>query len=589
MQKVIEYLYSENIININEKNILLEYINIIPVEYIYKYIIEKGYLNENLLLKKLKEFNNKEINFIIPEYLKSKIEIVPHIFEEYNIKNNEYNILVVKVNKDFLISLQKDINSQDKIEEIKNIVKNNSGYFLLTFNPSYVLQNDLINFINKKINVKLVLNIIDINSYKNILYNYFYNKYKIKLFKQLEKINIKKKDFIITEKNMKEFIDVLLNYAIYDKANYIHIEDNDLFLSIKIRKNGIIKYIAVLKKQYLQYFKKIFEEKLDEIKKEKITFFSKNFKNNIFLIKNELFGNVKFSIINIENSNNISLKIEQEYNEIIAFNTLNYSEKDIENFSKIIKIKEGIIIITGKKNQGRKLLFNAFINKIASPFNKIIVNESSLKIKNLLIQKLPIDFKRLSKIDYDVLGYGEARTKEEIEEIFNLSAKGNLIYFILNFNNILNTLIFLTENYKTNKLINNIRAIIAQQTVRKLCPNCKKEINEFEIEQKDIYIEYGLTGIEKLWEHNENGCPECNFTGYSGILPLTEIIIFDKNIQIAIEKEKENINNIISTLEGHGFKNFQTKVKELIIAGITDVHELNRLIGYDITEEEFNY
>lgn len=589
MKKIIEYLYSENIINIEEKNIILEYTNIIPVEYIYKYIIEKEYLDENLLLKKLKEFNKNIINSIIPEYLKNKIEIVSQIFEEYNIKNNEYNILVVRINKEYLKKIQKDINLQNKIEEIKEIVKNNSGYFLLTFNPNYVIQKNLLEDINKKLGTQLVLNIIDINNFKNIIYNYFYKKYNKKLFSYLKKMNIKNKSLIITENNMNEFTDILLNYAVYNKANYIHIENNELFLTIKIRKNGILKHIASLDKQYLQYFKKILDEKLKKTKKENIPFVSKNLQENIIIINNELFKNIKFLIINGENNNNISLKIEHEYNEIIAFNTLNYSKKDVENFEKITKIKEGIIIITGKKNQGRKLLFNAFINKIASPFNKVIVNETSLKTNNLLIQKMPINFDKLNKIDYDILGYGEIKNKNEIDKIFELSSKGDLVYFILNYNNVLNTLIFLTDNYKTNKLINNIKAIIAQKIVRKLCQNCKKEITEEKINQQEMYIEYGLTGLDKLWEHNENGCEECNFTGYSGLLPLTEIIVFDKNIQLAIQKENDNINNVISALEQQGFKNFQTKLKELVMNGITDIYELDRLIGYDITEEEFNY
>jgi type II secretory ATPase GspE/PulE/Tfp pilus assembly ATPase PilB-like protein len=84
---------------------------------------------------------------------------------------------------------------------------------------------------------------------------------------------------------------------------------------------------------------------------------------------------------------------------------------------------------------------------------------------------------------------------------------------------------------------------MAQRLVRKLCPECKKQITIDEISQKTINSVLNtitdktyLDGLDanNMWQ--ATGCEKCNFTGYKGRVGVFEAIIMDENIEKVVKE-----------------------------------------------------
>ena len=74
------------------------------------------------------------------------------------------------------------------------------------------------------------------------------------------------------------------------------------------------------------------------------------------------------------------------------------------------------------------------------------------------------------------------------------------------------------------------RLIIAQRLIRKLCPVCKEPY-----EVKDENLPHGVV-LSSPVIYRAKGCEKCNFIGYKGRSVITEIILVDEDIRLAIHK-----------------------------------------------------
>ena len=456
---------NDNILNINEFNI----------EILFK--------NFNLILAYFSLVLNISINN--KDYYKNNLKIINENIEKIiQIKINENNFnLIDKFNKICYYSI---------INSLINLKNENFSNEILCENLCYLLFNNVNNLCEIKIFNDLLENILKNEEFSLILINKIFY---ILLFKENEiKLNFNKISIFI-EKNLN---------------------------NKKIKEKNFLKFLILLfipnnhlnKKKHSKnfYIKNIFKNK------EKKEFLIKNIELNInlisnflfsnfgiFNIKNDLFSNSSFEIINfILNFTNFGLNLIK-----FSFDKINFKEfKFVDNLIKFYDknldlIKKFDLIEFYKTLKSIENSFNLKQTKNENNFDNKI-NDENLNKKNEKNKKFN---KKNKNNNFNKKNNKKEEKKEEKKEKFDLNEiKNFIIYFI----------------YKSK---NNLFFIIERLI---------KILNYLKIDSKNFSENFKII-IEKFWE-----LLNCDF--------LSKFIIYKINNFLEKNPLSKNYSNEFSLL-----------------------------------------
>ena len=143
-------------------------------------------------------------------------------------------------------------------------------------------------------------------------------------------------------------------------------------------------------------------------------------------------------------------------------------------------------------------------------------------------------------------------------------------------------------NYKLNS---NLRGIIAQRLLRKVCKECSRErtINEDESRMTGIAagspvrIATALTGEEKRKRHTEGTlCKACSGSGYRGRIATYEVMPITSNIRNLIGQGKTS-REIEDAAINDGMTTLKSNAVELVANQITTISELLKTFEHQIS------
>jgi type IV pilus assembly protein PilB len=108
-----------------------------------------------------------------------------------------------------------------------------------------------------------------------------------------------------------------------------------------------------------------------------------------------------------------------------------------------------------------------------------------------------------------------------------------------------------------------VEAILAQRLVRRICPQCREQIEPSE----EVVTQFRITGYEPNGNpfFRGRGCEHCNNTGYKGRVGLFELMIIDDDLRDMIMA-----NASIDALRDASQKKGMVPLR---IAGINFMHE----------------
>lgn len=107
--------------------------------------------------------------------------------------------------------------------------------------------------------------------------------------------------------------------------------------------------------------------------------------------------------------------------------------------------------------------------------------------------------------------------------------------------------------------------VVSQRLVRKLCPYCKKEDENYKEKLKSLNL--SEEKYKDIKFYTSGGCEKCMGTGYIGRIPVFEIIYFDDILKDMLAQKKELKQNFKTLLD-----DAMDKAKE----GLTSLDEIMR-------------
>jgi len=118
-----------------------------------------------------------------------------------------------------------------------------------------------------------------------------------------------------------------------------------------------------------------------------------------------------------------------------------------------------------------------------------------------------------------------------------------------------------------------VEAILAQRLVRRICPECREEMEPTE----DMIVELELTEerIKDKSFYRGAGCASCNNTGYKGRVGLFELMLLDDELRDMIN-ENCNTDDLRDRAQSKGMKVLRDIGIDFIFDGTTTAEEIIR-------------
>lgn len=378
--------------------------------------------------------------------------------------------------------------------------------------------------------------------------------------------------FIRENVSSNKGIFTILLEAIKFSASDIHIEALTDKIRIRYRINGILKEVAEIDKSFLSSIvsKLKILSSLDIVEKRKPQDgrFSLKYKGREI--------DFRTSIIPTMNGEKIVIRILDKFNYNFTLEDLYLSEQNKRIFYKAINQNNGIILVNGPTGSGKSSTLYSIlkyknreevnISTVEDPIEYQIEGINQVQCRNEIGLGFATILRALLRQDPDILMVGEIRDKETAEIVVKASLTGHLVFSTLHSNDSLgciNRLVNLGIDSYLLSLV--LQMVVSQRLVRKLCPHCKKEDENYKEKLKSLNL--SEEKYKNIKFYTSAGCDKCMGTGYIGRIPVFEIIYFDDILKDMLAQKKEIKQNFKTLLD-----DAMDKAKE----GLTSLDEIMR-------------
>ncbi len=208
-------------------------------------------------------------------------------------------------------------------------------------------------------------------------------------------------------------------------------------------------------------------------------------------------------------------------------------------FQKAINQPQGMVILTGPTGSGKSTTLVAAIYQVIDPTVNVLTVEDPVEYVIEGARQLKIGYRMnfeqairsILRHDPDIVLVGEMRDRETAEIAIKLANTGHLTFSTLHTNDAASAVARLYKmGIEPFLIAYAINIIVAQRLIRRLCPDCKKRVVNFD---EDVMKAAKLDIAE--WRnytiYEPKGCDKCNKTGYRGRIAIHEALYLTKEIR----------------------------------------------------------
>ncbi len=270
---------------------------------------------------------------------------------------------------------------------------------------------------------------------------------------------------------------------------------------------------------------------------------------------------------------------------------LGFLEHELKLFREAIYEPFGMVLITGPTGSGKTTtLYSGLmelnredvnISTAEDPVEYSLPGINQVQVHESIGLNFSAALRSFLRQDPDIILVGEVRDYETAEISIKAALTGHLVLSTLHTNDAPSSVTrLLNMGVEPFLLTASLNAILAQRLVRKICEDCKEEIDI----SPQVLIDLGVPPKEVsdyfVYRGVGDGCKRCMGTGYKGRIAVYEVMKISEEIKefilsgaSALELKREAIRQGMKTLRQSAL----VKLKE----GITTIEEVVRNTSKD--------
>ncbi|MBQ7265951.1 MAG: Flp pilus assembly complex ATPase component TadA [Firmicutes bacterium] len=267
--------------------------------------------------------------------------------------------------------------------------------------------------------------------------------------------------------------------------------------------------------------------------------------------------------------------------DLLSVKNLGMEPENEAKLEKMLKSPNGVIFVTGPTGSGKTTTLYAALSELVKknvnvitvedPVEKPLAGVNQVQTNDKAGMTFAAALKAILRQDPDVIMIGEIRDGETAAIGIRAAITGHLVLATIHTNDAVSTIIRVVDMGIEPYLIGSaISGIIAQRLLKKLCPNCKQQVELTEMQQE--LIDHKATSF-----YDAVGCEQCNFTGYKGRLAIYEVVDVDGKFRELISKG-EDTSALKAYQKSIGVKFLKDRAIDAAMRGVTNFSEIEKII-----------
>ena len=378
-----------------------------------------------------------------------------------------------------------------------------------------------------------------------------------------------------------KLVNSMIDYAIRAGSSDIHIEPMEDRVRVRIRIDGVMQEImsnplsardAIITRIKILGGMNIAEKRIPQ-------------DGRITTVINGEDVDMRVSILPCVTGEKTVIRILAKNDANLNRSYLGISDHNNEMIDRMIKVPQGICLISGPTGSGKTTTLYTLLSEKNSPETNIITVEDPVEIRIPGLNQVQVNVKAgmtfasglrsILRQDPDIILVGEIRDGETAEIAMRAAITGHLVFSTIHTNDAVSSINRLIDMGLEPYMVNSaLVGVVSQRLVRRICTNCRESYDPDEYEVELLRLEPG----QKIY--HGKGCTDCSDKGYKGRIAIHEIVIMTKKMKSLIEKRasEEEMRQLAIT---EGTQMLQDSARDLVLEGITTADELNR-VAYTI-------
>jgi type II secretory ATPase GspE/PulE/Tfp pilus assembly ATPase PilB-like protein len=385
----------------------------------------------------------------------------------------------------------------------------------------------------------------------------------------------------------------VVSFAIHEKASDIHIESFEDEVRVRYRIDGqlmdIIKLPPDVHNSLVSRIKILSRLRLDENRVPQDGRFDVNFSEEIQI-------DVRVSVMPTVHGEKVVMRILDKSRGIASLEKLGIDGMAYNSLTQAIQKPYGICLATGPTGSGKSTSLYAILQRIATPNVNVVTLEDPIEYEMKGINQSQIrpkigytfaeGLRSILRQDPNIIMVGEIRDGETANMATQSALTGHLVLSTLHTNDAAGAIPRLTNmGIEPFLITSSLNVVMAQRLVRKICPDCRKEINlpsgirtqlEADVEVIAQMNELDARRIKKpVTFYQGAGCSTCNGKGYLGRIGIYEVLPMNDEIaDLTIAREPSG--RILEQAKKQGMLTLYQDGLLKAINGITTIDEVLR-------------
>ena len=266
---------------------------------------------------------------------------------------------------------------------------------------------------------------------------------------------------------------------------------------------------------------------------------------------------------------------------VVTLRELGMHDEIRNSISSILRRTQGMLLVTGPTGSGKTTTLYASLRHMMSETRNIVTIEDPVEYKIEGITQIQVNdeigrtfaniLRSVLRQDPDVIKIGEIRDNETAEIAMRASMTGHLVLSTLHTNSTAATVTRLIDIGVPSYLLGSaLNGILAQRLVKKICTNCRVEL-DIDPELLAFIKTFRLPEITKQFKGE--GCQYCYNTGYYGRTAVYEYLPITMDIKTMLFQKVTEVELAEAACK-NGVKLLFDDAWEKVRLGITTAEEV---------------
>jgi type IV pilus assembly protein PilB len=284
----------------------------------------------------------------------------------------------------------------------------------------------------------------------------------------------------------------------------------------------------------------------------------------------------------------IVLRVLDRTASLKSLEEIGFAPENLPNFRRLIHRPYGLFLVTGPTGSGKTTTLYASLQEVRTGANNVMTCEDPVEYEvpgiaqSQVNEKVGLTFgmqlRAILRQDPDVVLVGEIRDQETADTAIRASLTGHMVFSTLHCNDAISAIPRLLDmGVEPFLLSSSLVGVMSQRLVRRVC-SCSTP-RPASAEERLLFAANDVAPPTNLLE--PKGCDRCFETGFRGRIAVHELLTVDQNLASMIA-HKASTGEM---LEAAQLRTLQTDALHRVIAGITTLDEVRRVVAFDAPDE----